>query len=156
MTYNLDERSTKVLFSQRVKGKVRDWFHSRPAHLQSDMAELLGKMDRMFNRRPDKMRLHEDFVKRNAAFTPRRTRTKTLFANVFICSCRVHTAAKRTKRSHTIRTLSFVHVCSGMDAARTNENVRKQCFCSCSPWCKRGISGNEMNLLRITSTRKQR
>ena len=64
MTYNLDERSTKVLFSQRIKGKVRDWFHSRPAHLQSDMAELLGKMDRMFNRRPDKMRLREDFVKR--------------------------------------------------------------------------------------------
>ena len=59
---------------------------------------------------------------------PRRTRTKTVFTNIFVYSCRIHTAANRTKRSHMIHTLSFVHVRGGMDTTRTDENFVNTVF----------------------------
>ena len=68
-----------------------------------------------------------------AGFTPRRTRTKTLFANVFLCSCRVHTAANRTKHSHTIHTLSFVNVCGGVDKTEQTKTFANTAFARVRP-----------------------
>ena len=33
----------------------------------------------------------------------------------------------------------FCSVCGGVNTARTEENVRGQCFCSCSPWWRPGV-----------------
>lgn len=63
-TYRLDENSTKILISLRLKNKALSWFHSKPEHLQLNTAELLSEMSRMFDNRPSKLTLRRDFEKR--------------------------------------------------------------------------------------------
>lgn len=63
-TYRLDENSTKILISLRLKNKALSWFHSKPEHLQLNAADLLSEMSRMFDNRPSKLTLRRDFEKR--------------------------------------------------------------------------------------------
>ena len=41
--------------------------------------------------------------------------------------------------SRNVRTRSSVRVRGGVDTKKTDENVREQCFCSCSPWWRPGV-----------------
>ncbi|KMQ90283.1 hypothetical protein RF55_9977, partial [Lasius niger] len=63
-TYRLDENSTKVLISLRLKSKALNWFHSKPKHLELSAAELFHEMSRIFDNRPSKLTLRKDFERR--------------------------------------------------------------------------------------------
>lgn len=63
-TYRLDENSTKILISLRLKNKALSWFHSKPEYLQLDAAGLLLEMSRMFGNRSSKLTLRRDFERR--------------------------------------------------------------------------------------------
>ncbi|XP_011859685.1 PREDICTED: uncharacterized protein LOC105557126 [Vollenhovia emeryi] len=63
-TYRLDENSTKILITLRLKDKALNWFHSKLEHLQMSAEELLLEMSRMFANRPSKLMLRRDFERR--------------------------------------------------------------------------------------------
>lgn len=57
ITYNLDDNSTCILISMKLKQRVLQWFHSKPEHLEIPMTELINQMKRIFDRLM-KMKLH--------------------------------------------------------------------------------------------------
>lgn len=63
-TYRLDENSTKILISLRLKSKALNWFHSKPEHLELNTAELFHEMSRIFGNRPSRLTLRKDFERR--------------------------------------------------------------------------------------------
>lgn len=63
-TYNLDDNSTKVLISSRLKDKALNWFHSKPDHLELSVDELLDRMKEMFDLRPTKLTMRRNFERR--------------------------------------------------------------------------------------------
>jgi len=40
ITYNLDDNSTRMLISLRLKRKALNWFHSKPNHLELSVDQL--------------------------------------------------------------------------------------------------------------------
>jgi len=64
-TYNLDDNSTRILISMKLKKRALQWFHSKPEHLEVSVNELLDHMKRMFDHRPTKMDLRRRFEKRS-------------------------------------------------------------------------------------------
>lgn len=63
-SYNLDDNSTRVLISSKLKGKALDWFHSRPEHITLSIPSLWEKMKQMFDHRPSKLALRREFEQR--------------------------------------------------------------------------------------------
>ena len=63
-TYKLDENTTKVLISTKLKGRALTWFHSKSEHLTSSVSELLKEMSTMFDHRPGKLAQRREFESR--------------------------------------------------------------------------------------------
>ncbi|XP_011859979.1 PREDICTED: uncharacterized protein LOC105557370 [Vollenhovia emeryi] len=63
-TYRLDENSTRVLISSRLRGRALSWFHSKAEYLTLDSVELLREMGQMFDLRPGKLALRREFESR--------------------------------------------------------------------------------------------
>lgn len=63
-TYHLDENSTRILISSRLRGRALAWFHSRAEYLTLSVEELLQEMARMFDLRPGKLALRKEFESR--------------------------------------------------------------------------------------------
>ena len=63
-TYKLDENTTKVLISTKLKGRALTWFHSKSEHLTSSVSELLKEMMTMFDHRPGKFAQRREFESR--------------------------------------------------------------------------------------------
>jgi len=64
MTYGLDDNSSRVLISSRLRGKALSWFHSKPDHLELSVDQLLERMKEMFDLRPSKLALRKSFERR--------------------------------------------------------------------------------------------
>ena len=62
--YNLDDNSTKVLISSRLKGRTLNWFHSKAEHLALSIPDLLRDMQQMFDFRSAKLALRKEFEAR--------------------------------------------------------------------------------------------
>ncbi|KMQ82539.1 hypothetical protein RF55_22597 [Lasius niger] len=60
-TYRLDDKSTKVLISSRLRGRALSWFYSRAEHVTLDLEDLLREMELMFDLRPGKLSLRREF-----------------------------------------------------------------------------------------------
>lgn len=63
-TYQLDDNSTRVLISSRLKGRALLWFYSRAEHVTLDLEDLLREMELMFDLRPGKLSLRREFESR--------------------------------------------------------------------------------------------
>ncbi|XP_070517511.1 uncharacterized protein [Cardiocondyla obscurior] len=63
-TYHLDDGSTRILMSSRLKGRALSWLHSKTEHMTMTLTNLLQKMDKMFNLRPGKFSLRKEFETR--------------------------------------------------------------------------------------------
>lgn len=62
--YGLDDNSTKMLMSMKIKGKALVWLHSCAEHLEMNAADLLFKMKQMYDHRPSKLQLKRRFEER--------------------------------------------------------------------------------------------
>jgi len=60
-SYSLDESSTRILISSRLKGRALSWFYSKAEFLTMTIEELLQEMDHMFDLRPGKLALRREF-----------------------------------------------------------------------------------------------
>ncbi|XP_076289805.1 uncharacterized protein LOC143213638 [Lasioglossum baleicum] len=71
-TYKLNDNETKVLIGMRVRGKARDWVHSRSEYIELLADDLLSKLEQMFYHRPSNLvlrdRLRERVWKKNESF----------------------------------------------------------------------------------------
>lgn len=63
-SYQLDDNSTRVLISSRLKGRALSWFHSKAEHLLLSVEDLLREMTQMFDSRPAKLSLRREFEAR--------------------------------------------------------------------------------------------
>ncbi|XP_011861116.1 PREDICTED: uncharacterized protein LOC105558170 [Vollenhovia emeryi] len=63
-SYNLDESSTRMLISSRLKGRALSWFYSRAEYLTLGTEDLLIKMGQMFDLQPGKLALRREFEAR--------------------------------------------------------------------------------------------
>ncbi|XP_011708364.1 PREDICTED: uncharacterized protein LOC105463045 [Wasmannia auropunctata] len=63
-TYELDDRTARILVGARLKEQALKWFHSRPEYLEISVEELLEEMRKMFDHRPAKITLRRNFEKR--------------------------------------------------------------------------------------------
>lgn len=52
-TYKLTDEETKVMMSEKIKGKAQRWFHSDTDHLRQSVEDLLGMMRKMYDRQTD-------------------------------------------------------------------------------------------------------
>lgn len=62
--YQLEDNAAKILIGARVKGKVWQWLHSLPEHIEMNVEDLLKKMADIFDLRPSKMMLRKKFKNR--------------------------------------------------------------------------------------------
>lgn len=62
--YKLNDNQTKILMSSRLKEQAKSWFDSKPEHLTMSSASLLADMKKMFDLRPGKVTLRQDFEAR--------------------------------------------------------------------------------------------
>ncbi|XP_076298022.1 uncharacterized protein LOC143217525 [Lasioglossum baleicum] len=71
-TYKLNDDETKVLIGMRVRGKARDWVHSRSEYIELLADDLLSKLEQMFYYRPSNLvlrdRLRGRVWKKNESF----------------------------------------------------------------------------------------
>lgn len=63
-TYDLDDKTTKLVILSHLKGKTQSWFYSRPENLESNSEELLDKLREMYDVRPNKFELRKQFEAR--------------------------------------------------------------------------------------------
>ena len=63
-TYHLDDNTTRVLISSKLKGRASIWFHSKSEHLQKGVNDLLKEMETMFDHRPGKLAQRREFEAR--------------------------------------------------------------------------------------------
>lgn len=61
VTHKLDDNSTRVLISSRLREKALSWFHSKPNNLKLNVIQLLERMKEMFDLRPNKLALRKSF-----------------------------------------------------------------------------------------------
>ncbi|XP_011873545.1 PREDICTED: uncharacterized protein LOC105565169, partial [Vollenhovia emeryi] len=64
-TYNLDDNHTRILIGMRLKQKALKWFHAKSEHLEIPVAQLIDRMEKMFDYRPAKIELRRKFEKRH-------------------------------------------------------------------------------------------
>lgn len=63
-SYHLDENSTRVLISSRLRGRALSWFHSKAEYLTLSTEDLLNEMKQMFDVRVSKLTLRKEFEAR--------------------------------------------------------------------------------------------
>lgn len=63
-TYQLDERSTRILITSRLRGRALAWLYSKAENMTMSIEELLREMERMFDHRPGKLALRRAFESR--------------------------------------------------------------------------------------------
>lgn len=60
----MNENSTRILISSRLKGRALSWFHSKVEYLTLDMEGLLKEMEQMFDLCPGRLTLRKEFEAR--------------------------------------------------------------------------------------------
>ncbi|XP_043263516.1 uncharacterized protein LOC122403828 [Colletes gigas] len=60
-TYELDEKSVKILIATKLKGKALEWLHSKPEHIEMSVEVLLASMKKMFDHRQSRLALRRKF-----------------------------------------------------------------------------------------------
>lgn len=63
-TYHLPDEHVKISVGMRLKGRVLEWLHSKPQHIELPADTLLNEMREMFDHRPSKVLLRQQFEKR--------------------------------------------------------------------------------------------
>lgn len=63
-SYQLDDNSTRILMSSRLKGRALSWLHSKAEHVTLNVENLLKEMEKMFDLRPGKLVLRRKFEAR--------------------------------------------------------------------------------------------
>ncbi|XP_076232912.1 uncharacterized protein LOC143178263 [Calliopsis andreniformis] len=63
-TYHLDENTTRVLISSKLKARAASWFHSKSEHITLRIDDLLREMKIMFDHRPSRLSLRRQFENR--------------------------------------------------------------------------------------------
>jgi len=83
-TYELSEEETKVMISEKVKGKAQRWFHSDSNHLNLTVETLLKEMKKLYGREMDclvrRKKFEERIWKRDETFA-NYYHEKTILAN---------------------------------------------------------------------------
>lgn len=60
--YKLDDDTTKILIGTRLKGKEKEWFHSKP--ITKTPGNLLNELRKMFHYRPSQIMMRRRFEER--------------------------------------------------------------------------------------------
>lgn len=63
-TYQLDDKSAKIMLGMRLKDKALEWFPSCPVHIELSVEELLSKMRKMYDHKESKLKLRKQFEER--------------------------------------------------------------------------------------------
>lgn len=60
-TCGLDDLDTKAIICSKLKGKAREWYHSRPDCVEMNAEDVLRELRKMFDLRPSKLQLRREF-----------------------------------------------------------------------------------------------
>lgn len=63
-SHNLSDSALKCNIISKLKGRALSWFHAKSEHVTLDCTQLLQRMKIMFDQRPNKLSLRQDFEKR--------------------------------------------------------------------------------------------
>lgn len=63
-SYELDDKTAKILVASHLKGKAQAWFYSKPEILECDCDEILRQLKDMFDFRPNQFELRKQFEAR--------------------------------------------------------------------------------------------
>ncbi|KYN14490.1 hypothetical protein ALC57_13305 [Trachymyrmex cornetzi] len=63
-SYQLDDNTTRILISSRMKGRALNWFYSKAEYVTLSIEDLLQEMAQMFDSRPSKLSLRKEFEAR--------------------------------------------------------------------------------------------
>ena len=63
--YNITDDKMKVIVSSKLKGKAKEWFHSKPCFIEKSFDELICALSEMFDNKIDKLAIRRQLERRS-------------------------------------------------------------------------------------------